>query len=108
MLRFDRPIVFLKRPITVISVAEALGVKPFELMHDLIALEVFVAPPQKIEDSVVHALGARIGVDFRIDEGGGSSKSFVRPILPPPPPPLQERERPSAAAEEPEAHNLPE
>ena len=105
MLQFDNAIVFLKRPITVVSVSDALGVKPFELMHDLIVLEVFVSPPEKLGDDTVRTLGDRIGVDFRIDEEGGSSTKPIRPISPRPPSPIQGHNELPSKAEESETHN---
>jgi len=92
MLQFDHAIVFLKRPITVVSVSDALSVKPFELMHDLMALEIFVSPSERLEGEEVRSLGDRIGVDFRIDEEGGSSTKPIRPISPLPPQPSQGQE----------------
>jgi len=73
-------------------------------MHDLIALEIFVAPPQKLEEGVVRGLGDRIGVDFRIDEDGGSS---TKPITPRPLSPLQGQEELPSTAKESEARNKP-
>ncbi|MDA0767193.1 MAG: hypothetical protein O3A87_03575 [Verrucomicrobia bacterium] len=45
--------VFLKRPITAISVADALGVPAYVLMRPLIELEVFIAPHQGLGDSLL-------------------------------------------------------
>jgi hypothetical protein len=83
MLHFENPtMIHLHRPVTVVSVAQALDVKPFELLAELIGMQVFVAPHQGIDDDTVFRLGKRIGVDFRIDEDGGSSPIVGRPIGP--------------------------
>jgi len=92
MLHFDNPTIHLRRPVIVTSVAQALGVKPFEILAELIPMQVFVAPHQGLDDSTVFRLGKLIGVDFRIDgdedEDGGSSPVHTRPIDPASPPPL--------------------
>lgn len=72
MKPFDNPIVFLKRPISVTSIAEGLAVRAFELMGALIPLEIFVSPTEELSDDEVLRVGEKIGVDFRIDEGGES------------------------------------
>jgi translation initiation factor IF-2 len=45
-------VISIKPPIIVGVLAEKLGLKPFEIMKDLIALEVFVAPNQAIEPDI--------------------------------------------------------
>jgi len=70
MLQFNNSNVILKRPISVQSVADSLEVRPYELMRDLIELEIFAVPPQKLEDVEIQVLGERIGITFRIDEDG--------------------------------------
>ena len=96
MLHFDdHPTIHLHRPVTVASVAQALAVKPFELLGELIHMQVFLAPHQRIDDDSVHALGRRIRVTFLIegnDDNDGSSTIPVRPIAPIPPSPLTARE----------------
>ena len=86
MLNFNNETVFLKRPVTLESVGEALGVRGFELMADCIHLEIFIAPHQELKDDELHALGNRICVKFQIDEDGGSSTKPIRPVSPTTPP----------------------
>lgn len=51
MLHFENnPTIHLRRPITLTSVAEALRIKPFELLPELIRMQVFVAPHQSLSD----------------------------------------------------------
>jgi translation initiation factor IF-2 len=45
-------VISIKPPIIVSVLAEKLGLKPFEIMKDLIGLEVFVAPNQAIEPDI--------------------------------------------------------
>ena len=57
----DDRTVFLVRPVTVESVAEALGWHPFEVMKHLVDLEVFLAPTQGMLEEDVETLGKRFG-----------------------------------------------
>lgn len=49
-------IILLKAPIIVSDLADSMGLKPFQLMADLIKMEVFVAPHQAIEPDVAEKL----------------------------------------------------
>jgi len=49
-------VIHLKPPIIVSDLADSMGLKPFQLMADLIKLEVFVAPHQAIEPDVAMKL----------------------------------------------------
>ena len=57
----DEKIILLKPPIIVSDLAESMGLKPFQLMADLIKLEVFVAPHQAIEPDIAEQLCATHG-----------------------------------------------
>lgn len=52
----DGQLILLKPPIIVSDLAESLGLKPFQLMADLIKLEIFVAPHQAIEPDIAEKL----------------------------------------------------
>lgn len=81
----DEGVILLKPPIIVSELAESMGLKPFQLMADLIKLEVFVAPNQAIEPEVAEKLCATHG--FKSDrekreKGAGVHKveeKFVEP-----------------------------
>ncbi|MFT6793419.1 MAG: translation initiation factor IF-2 [Rubritalea sp.] len=81
----DEQIILLKPPIIVSDLAESMGLKPFQLMADLIKLEVFVAPNQAIEPDIAEQLCETHG--FKSDrekreKGGGVHKleeKFVEP-----------------------------
>ena len=64
----------IKPPIIVSVLAEMMGLKPFEIMKDLIQLEVFVAPNQAIEPEVAEKVCEQHGFDFereKREKGGG-------------------------------------
>jgi len=70
-------ILSLKTPIIVSELAESMGLKPFQLMADLIKLQVFVAPHQAIEPEVAEKLCAQHGFEFereKREKGGGVHK----------------------------------
>jgi len=52
----DENIILLKPPIIVSELADSMDLKPFQLMADLIKLEVFVAPTQAIEPDIAEKL----------------------------------------------------
>lgn len=78
-------VIHLKPPIIVSELAEAMDLKPFQLMADLIKLQVFVAPHQAIEPDVAETLCAQHGFKFereKREKGAGVHKVeevFVEP-----------------------------
>ncbi len=67
----------IKPPIIVSVLADMMGLKPFEIMKDLIALEVFVAPNQAIEPEVAEKVCEQHGFVFereKREKGGGVHK----------------------------------
>ncbi len=67
----------IKPPIIVSVLAEKMGLKPFEIMKDLIELEVFVAPHQAIEPDIAEKVCERHGFIFereKREKGGGVHK----------------------------------
>ena len=70
----DGNVISIKPPIIVSMLAEKLGLKPFEIMKDLIALEVFVAPHQAIEPDIAEQVCEVHGFVFereKREKGGG-------------------------------------
>ena len=67
----------IKPPIIVSVLAEMMRLKPFEIMKDLIALEVFVAPNQAIEPEIAEKVCEQHGFVFereKREKGGGVHK----------------------------------
>ncbi len=67
----------IKPPIIVSVLADMMGLKPFEIMKDLIQLEVFVAPNQAIEPEVAEKVCEQHGFVFereKREKGGGVHK----------------------------------
>lgn len=69
--------VTILRPVTVPLLAAAMGVRPFQLMVELIRLGQFPSPLAVLEDSVAIALAARRDVDLRISGDEGEATRFL-------------------------------
>ena len=78
-------VIHIKPPIIVAELAELMDLKPFQLMADLIKLQVFVAPNQAIDPEVAEKLCAQHGFEFereKREKGAGVHKVeevFVEP-----------------------------
>jgi translation initiation factor IF-2 len=73
----DEKVIHLKPPVIVSELAEAMDLKPFQLMADLIKLQVFVAPHQAIEPDIAETLCAQHGFRFereKREKGAGVHK----------------------------------
>ena len=78
-------VISIKPPIIVSDLAEKMGKLPFEIMADLIKLEIFVAPTQAIEPEIAEQVCEAHGFVFereKREKGGGVHKEeevFVEP-----------------------------
>jgi translation initiation factor IF-2 len=73
----DGKTISIKPPIIVSVLAERMSLKPFEIMKDLISLEVFVAPHQAIEPDIAEKVCESHGFVFereKREKGGGVHK----------------------------------
>ena len=73
----DSHIISIKPPIIVSDLADRMGKKAFEIMADLIKLEVFVAPNQAIEPEIAEKVCENHGFVFereKREKGGGVHK----------------------------------
>ncbi len=89
----DDKVICIKPPIIVSELSDLMGLKVFELMKDLIALEIFVAPHQAIEPDIAEKLCENHGFVFeREKRAKGAGVHKKEEII----------EEPVAAEEEPE------
>lgn len=73
----DDKVISIKPPIIVNTLAEMMGLKGFQIMADLIKLEVFVAPNQAIEPEIAEKVCEAHGYTFereKREKGGGVHK----------------------------------
>ena len=89
----DEKIIHLKPPFTVKDLAIAMGVKPFQLIGDLMEMNIFASLNQSIETDVAVKICAKHGLTFEREkrkEGGGVHK----PEPPKEPPKVPEKPKP--------------
>ncbi|MBB5351752.1 translation initiation factor IF-2 [Haloferula luteola] len=73
----DDKVISVKPPIVVSELATMMGLKPFQLLADLIKLQVFVAPHQAIEPDIAALVCEQHGYVFereKREKGGGVHK----------------------------------
>ncbi len=90
----DQPkVIHIKPPIVVKDLAEALGLRPFMVIRDLMEMSIFANSNQTIEPSVASAVCEKYGFVFEKEKrktDGGVHKTKELPVEPPPPPPTPE------------------
>jgi len=87
-----RRIVHIKPPIIVKELAEHLELKPFQLIADLMELNIFAAINQAIEPDIAAKVCEKHGAVFERDKrksGEGVHKQEVVVVEPPPPPKVE-------------------
>jgi translation initiation factor IF-2 len=86
-------IVHIKPPIIVRDLAQHIGLKPFQLIHDLMDMNIFAAINHTIEPDVAAAICRKHGFVFEVErreKGAGVHKSEV--IVEEPPAPVIQKE----------------
>src|SRR5260221_7424726 len=81
-------VVHLKPPFSVKDLADAMGVKPFKIIGDLIEFNVFAKPSDGMEPDIAAKVCAKHGFTFEKEkrkEGGGVHKVEDKPKPPPVP-----------------------
>lgn len=88
-------IIHIKPPIIVKDLAAQLNLKPFQLIHDLMAMNIFAAINHTIEADVASKLCVKYGFVFereKREKGGGVHKP-VEKVVEPPKPPVEEQKK---------------
>jgi translation initiation factor IF-2 len=86
-------VVHIKPPIIVRDLAQHIGLKPFQLIHDLMDMNIFAAINHTIEPDVAAAICRKHGYTFEVErreKGAGVHKAEV--VVEEPPPPVIEKE----------------
>ena len=84
--KIDEKIVHLKPPVAVRDLANALGLKPFEVIRDLMGMNIFVNLNQNIDVEVASAVCKRHGYTFereKRERGAGVHKVVEKVVEPP-------------------------
>jgi translation initiation factor IF-2 len=96
----DNKVVHLKPPIIVRELAQQIGLKPFQVISDLMEMNIFAAINHTIEPDIAFAICKKHGYIFEVEKrekGAGVHKAEVVVEEPPPPqPPPQEELKPRA------------
>jgi translation initiation factor IF-2 len=90
----DEKIVHIKPPIIVRELAQQIGLKPFQLIHDLMDMNIFAAINHTIEPDVAAAICKKHGYTFEVEkrEKGAGVHTRVVVVEEPPPPVHQPKE----------------
>jgi len=83
--------VVIKPPIIVKDLAAKLGLKPFQIIHHLMEMNIFTGPNQALEEEVARKLCAKVGFTFEIEKrekGAGQVHAPIKIVEPPKPEPV--------------------
>lgn len=86
----DEKVIHLKPPFTVKDLATAMGIKPFQVISDLMEMNIFASINQNIEADVAAKVCTKHGLTFEKEkrkEGGGVHKPVV--VVEPPKEPVK-------------------
>jgi translation initiation factor IF-2 len=84
-------IVVIKPPIIVKDLAAKLGLKPFQIIHHLMEMNIFTSSAQALEEEVARKLSTKLGFTFEIEKrekGAGQVHAPVKIVEPPKPEPV--------------------
>jgi translation initiation factor IF-2 len=90
----DEKIVHIKPPIIVRELAQQIGLKPFQLIHDLMAMNIFAAINHTIEPDIAAQICRKHGYTFEVEKREKGAGVHSRPVVveEPPPPTVQPKE----------------
>jgi translation initiation factor IF-2 len=90
----EEKIVHIKPPIIVRELAQHIGLKPFQLIHDLMDMNIFAAINHTIEPDVAAAICKKHGYTFEVEKREKGGGVHTRPVVveEPPPPVIQAKE----------------
>ncbi len=84
-------IVVIKPPIIVKDLAAKLGLKPYQIIHHLMEMNIFTSANQPVEEEVARKLSVKLGFVFEIEKrekGAGQVHAPVKIVEPPKPEPV--------------------
>jgi len=84
-------IVVIKPPIIVKDLAAKLALKPYQIIHHLMEMNIFTSAGQALEEDVARKLCAKLGFTFEIEKrekGAGQVHAPIKIVEPPKPEPV--------------------
>ena len=90
----DDKIIHIKPPIIVRDLAQQIGLKPFQLIHDLMDMNIFAAINHTIEPDIAAAICKKHGYTFEVEKREKGAGVHTRPVVveEPPRPVIQTKE----------------
>src|SRR5271165_5340512 len=90
----DDKIIHIKPPIIVRELAQQIGLKPFQLIHDLMDMNIFAAINHTIEPDIAAAICKKHGYTFEVEKREKGAGVHTRPVVveEPPRPVVQTKE----------------
>ena len=90
----DDKIIHIKPPIIVRDLAQQIGLKPFQLIHDLMDMNIFAAINHTIEPDIAAAICKKHGYTFEVEKREKGAGVHTRPVVveEPPRPVVQTKE----------------
>jgi translation initiation factor IF-2 len=90
----DDKVIHIKPPIIVRDLAQHIGLKPFQLIHDLMDMNIFAAINHTIEPDVAAAICKKHGYTFEVEKREKGAGVHTRPVVveEPPRPVIQTKE----------------
>src|SRR6516165_5708508 len=87
-------IIHIKPPIIVRELAQQIGLKPFQLIHDLMDMNIFAAINHTIEPDIASAICKKHGYTFEVERREKGAGVHTRPVVveEPPRPVIQKEE----------------
>src|SRR5260370_28693595 len=76
----DDKIIHIKPPIIVRDLAQQIGLKPFQLIHDLMDMNIFAAINHTIEPDVAAAICKKHGYTFEVEKREKGAGVHTRPL----------------------------
>src|SRR5208337_269020 len=84
----DDKIIHIKPPIIVRDLAQQIGLKPFQLIHDLMDMNIFAAINHTIEPDIAAAICKKHGYTFEVEKREKGAGVHTRPVVVEEPPPV--------------------
>jgi translation initiation factor IF-2 len=90
----EEKIIHIKPPIIVRELAQQIGLKPFQLIHDLMDMNIFAAINHTIEPDIAATICKKHGYTFEVEKREKGAGVHSRPVVveEPPPPAIQPKE----------------
>lgn len=90
----EEKIIHIKPPIIVRELAQQIGLKPFQLIHDLMEMNIFAAINHTVEPDIAATICKKHGYTFEVEKREKGAGVHSRPVVveEPPPPAVQPKE----------------